>query len=127
VASAPASPAAPASSAALADLRGRLDRVRAAAPAAHVEEATGREPLDALVGLTRAQIQAALGAPHTCERDVARDATGQPQPVAPCRTHGDWFYSFYHLPENWNGGGPELLLTFDARGACERAAWRFTQ
>jgi hypothetical protein len=47
--------------------------------------------------------------------------------VAPCVERSDWFYSFYHLPEGWVGGGPELLLHFDGSDFCTTADWRFTQ
>ena len=38
----------------------------------------------------------------------------------------DLFYSFYHLPQGWLGGGPELLLQFQGE-RCVSAQWRFTQ
>jgi hypothetical protein len=47
-------------------------------------------------------------------------------PVAPCQTNDDWFYSFYHLPEGWLGGGPELLLGFDGQ-VCKSAKWMITR
>ena len=37
------------------------------------------------------------------------------------------FYSFYRLLEHWRGGGPELLLIFDAAGACTAAEWSHTR
>lgn len=114
-------------SAELARLRAALDRARSAAPAENVRSATGTEPLGALVGLTQQAIRANLGEPHTCERNDVRDANGKARPVAPCQSNDDWFYSFYHLPENTLGGGPELLLTFDSARVCRSAVWLFTQ
>jgi len=112
--------------AALRDMRAALDEIRAAAPDA---EATNSRPLrtEVLVGMTRDAIRAALGAPSTCEEDVSFDQEGRGHPVAPCEAHQDWFYSFYHLPETWVGGGPELLLQFDANDVCSSARWMHTQ
>ena len=83
--------------------------------------------LDALVGLGKDQLRAALGPPHTCEEDSVGTADGRRLPVAPCQTHSDWFYSFYHLPETSLGGGPELFLTFGPNGRVARAEWQFTR
>ncbi len=115
---APAAPAAeePSASAVLADLRARLGRVRAAEPDAHVVE--GPVEAAALVGAHRGVVERALGEPARCDADQA---------PAPCEQPADVFYSFYHLPDGWVGGGPELLLRYDAAGSCTQAVWRFTQ
>jgi hypothetical protein len=111
---------------ALREIRAALDDVRAADADANVSAGTLLR-VDALVGMTRDAIRAALGEPSTCEEDVAFDSQGNGFPVAPCRTHQDWFYSFYHLPEGWVGGGPELLLQFAANDVCASARWLHTQ
>jgi hypothetical protein len=124
----PAEPAPPVAEpvSALRDIRASLDEIRAAAPDAEV---TNSRPLhtEVLVGMTRDAIRNALGEPNTCEEDVAFDSQGNGSPVAPCESHQDWFYSFYHLPEHSVGGGPELLLQFDANGVCAAARWMHTQ
>ncbi len=111
---------------ALREMRAALDEIRAAAADAEV---VNDRPVrvEVLVGMTRDAIRAALGAPGGCEEDVSFDAEGRGHPVAPCEAHEDWYYSFYHLPETWVGGGPELLLQFDANGVCTSAGWRHTQ
>jgi hypothetical protein len=80
-----------------------------------------------VAGMSRDDLRAALGEPGSCVDNPVTDAQGNRRPVAPCQTNDDWFYSFYRLPEGWVGGGPELLLTFDAAGTCTAADWRFTQ
>lgn len=111
----------------IAALRSRLDRVRAATARENLRVADGHESVQGLVGMSRDAIHAALGEPHTCSRTDVHDSHGTPMPVAPCASTTDWFYSFYHLPVGSLGGGPELLLTFDAAGICTSAVWRFTR
>ncbi|MBI5490253.1 MAG: hypothetical protein HY905_23155 [Deltaproteobacteria bacterium] len=119
--------AAPASlPAPLRELRAALDDARTATSDQSLTTG-GEQPLDVLVGMTRDGIRDALGEPSTCTDVVWFDAAGRGHPVAPCSSHADWFYSFYHLPEGWVGGGPELLLQFDADGSCTAAAWHYTQ
>lgn len=110
----------------LAELSSRLDQVQIAKPDQRVETG-GDIALEPLLGITRAELRAALGAPRTCEKNEVTTADGRKLPVAPCQTNDDWFYSFYHLPRASVGGGPELLLQFDDRGACVSARWMFTQ
>jgi hypothetical protein len=110
----------------LRELRAALDDARSASDEDHLSTG-GEQPLDMLVGMTRSAIRAALGSPNTCAEDAYTDADGQGHPVAPCVERSDWFYSFYHLPEGWVGGGPELLLHFDGSDFCTTADWRFTQ
>jgi len=97
---------------------------------------TGPVESAVLVGMSRQDILAALGEPGQCR--VAPQTICDPnvQPVrcreemraqpAPCTSDSDLFYSFYHLPEGWLGGGPELLLHFEG-DRCVAADWRFTQ
>ena len=119
--------AAPASlPAPLRELRAALDDARSASSDQSLTTG-GEQPLDALVGMTRDGIRDALGEPATCTEIVWFDDDGRGHPVAPCTSHADWFYSFYHLPEGWVGGGPELLLQFDADGSCTTALWQYTQ
>jgi hypothetical protein len=119
---------------ALAVLRAALDRARAARP----EQQVTTGPVDAtvLVGMSQLAIIRALGAPGRCTvaPQTVCDPTTQPvqcrqemraQP-APCTSGTDLFYSFYHLPEGWLGGGPELLLRFQGQ-TCVAADWRYTE
>ena len=109
----------------LRELRAALDDARSAT-SDQVLTTGGEQPLDVLVGMTRDAVRDALGEPSTCVDDVSFDSGGRGHPVAPCTSHTDWFYSFYHLPDGWVGGGPELLLRFEG-GLCIEALWRFTQ
>jgi len=119
---------------ALAVLRAALDRARAARSDQHVT--TGPVDATVLVGMSQRAIVRALGQPGQCTvaPQTICDPTTQPvqcrqemraQP-APCTSGTDLFYSFYHLPEGWLGGGPELLLRFQGQ-MCIAAEWRFTQ
>lgn len=74
--------------------------------------------LSSLIGMTRNELHIALGEPHICRLPIS---------YAPCKNEGDWFYSFYDLPDGWVGGGPELFLTFDKEDKCKTAQWAFTQ
>jgi len=74
-------------------------------------------PSDALVGKPRNEIEGYLGTPTPCV-----DTT-----TAPCQTAGQVFYSFYHLPARSVGGGPELLLSYDAKSICREAQVVFTR
>jgi len=117
MAPADAAPADPA--ALLAVLRQSLDRVHAAAPEETIRLGEPQE-VSGLAGATQAEIRAALGDPQTCTENMQ---------FAPC-VGGDptsWFYSFYHLETGSLGGGPELLLEFEANGRCTRARWAHTR
>jgi hypothetical protein len=120
---APSEAQAPARTTVVRELRARLDQLRAS----EEPRRFGRD-LDVapLVGMTRDQIRAALGAPSICGGPGYRihDPRGNWAPTAPCRTPEDWYYSFYRLPPRSVGGGTELLLQFDAAGVCTVALWR---
>ncbi len=117
----------------LAELKARLDRVRAAAPDEHLTEAPINA--DGLVGMERAVIVQALQAPHECAMDDVTSCSGttlrcrteRVATPAPCGEEDDVFYSFYHLPDTWVGGGPELRLRFDDDDRCASAMWFHTQ
>ena len=96
-------------------LRVALDRARSAPSDEHLT--TGPLEASALVGMTRDEIEQVLGEPGQCR------VASQP---APCQSATDIFYSFYHLPEGSVGGGPELLLRFEAE-RCAAAEWIHTQ
>ena len=98
----------------LAELRVALHRVRSAPADEHVT--TGPLEASVFVGMTKTEIEQALGEPGRC-RTASRPA--------PCLSATDVFYSFYHLPEGSVGGGPELLLRFEGE-RCASAEWRFT-
>lgn len=70
-----------------------------------------------LAGMTRDELRAALGTPESCA-----DIGG-----APCETEEDWFYAFFRLPPHARGGGPNVLLSFDADGVCTAARWQHTR
>lgn len=117
----------------LVDLRERLERARASD--ADEPVTTGPASVEGLVGTHRGVIENALGAPSECEMGTQTVCPGGGGPCvdeeravpAPCEGPDDVFYSFYHLPEGWVGGGPELLLRYDAAGRCTHAVWRFTE
>lgn len=119
---------------ALAVLRAALDRARAARPEEHVT--TGPVDATVLVGMSRSAIVRALGTPGQCRvapqticdpnmRPVQCREEMRAQP-APCTSGTDLFYSFYHLPQGWRGGGPELLLRFQGE-RCIAAEWQLTE
>jgi hypothetical protein len=100
-------------------LRASLDSVSAAPEDKPFEASDAtRSDISVLVGLSREQIQSALGRPEACNSFFM---------PAPCEHVDDWFYSFYKLPLGWVGGGQELLLQFDRGGICTSASWRFTR
>ncbi len=113
-------------------LRAHLDRARQSTSATPMQ--TGPVDASMLVGMTRTSIELALGDPGRCRNAPMTSCSGLPQQCvtrvvaqpAPCQTERDIFYSFYHLPEGWSGGGPELLLAFES-DRCVSADWRFTQ
>jgi hypothetical protein len=106
----------------LKDLRASLDRVSSAPADKPFRESP--QNASALVGLSRAEIRDHLGEPHVC--DYPKLAPNEMM-VAPCEHNGEWFYSFYKLPDNMLGGGPELLLHFGNDDLCTSAKWVFTQ
>jgi hypothetical protein len=87
-------------------------------------------PVDvtSLVGVSRKTLSDALGVPSVdCRQTPVTSPDLSPARIAPCRSENDLAYSFYALPRNWVGGGPELLLEFNARDECVRASWVSTQ
>lgn len=74
-------------------------------------------PIGALVGRRRSEIEGFLGTPWVCT-----DTT-----TAPCKSTSQVFYSFYELPLGSVGGGPELLLTYDATSTCTDATFARTR
>jgi hypothetical protein len=109
----------------LRELRTRLDSLRQGVPREPVRRG-GDLDVSPLRGLTRDQIRRALGTPEDCGPEV-HDESGNPIVTHPCRAFGDWFYSFYRFPRGWRGGGPDLLLRFNAAGVCTTAEWRFSR
>jgi len=124
---------APSTSAVLVDLRERLEQARSSD--ADEPVSTGPASVEGLVGTHRGVIENALGEPQECEMGTQTVCPGGGGPCveeeratpAPCEQADDVFYSFYHLPEGWVGGGPELLLRYDDAGRCTHGVWRFTQ
>lgn len=98
----------------LANLRKSLDLVKSAGDE-KLFEAPTYDP-SRLIGLSRTQISSVLGPPKTCD-----------SMAGPCEGRDDWFYSFYKLPRNSLGGGPELLLQFGLDDLCTSARWMRTQ
>ncbi|MCX5842251.1 MAG: hypothetical protein NT022_00615 [Deltaproteobacteria bacterium] len=105
----------PSAKQALAKLRASLDLVKNADDDKPFTAPTYKA--SSLIGLSRSQISSALGEPNTCVSIMA----------APCQDKSDLFYSFYKLPKNYRGGGPELLLKFGKNDVCKSATWAFTQ
>lgn len=67
----------------------------------------------AVVGNDRHGIESVLGTPTSC--------TGKATPSAPCKSADQVFYSLYRLPIDSVGGGPELLITYDAKRVATQA------
>ncbi len=102
------------------------------------------------VGVGRAELLRALGEPAYCIDQQTLDYQGMDdpshargsgnlsiesllhqggsRPYVPCSTgYSDAVYTFYRLPPNSRGGGPELLLRFNEKGRCNSTRWEFTQ
>ena len=109
-----------------AELRALLDHV-AAAPPGEVVDVRALD-ISLLPGATRSELLEALGQPDYCiEKEVLGEG-GNTRPIVPCRPgNDDLVYSFYRLPANSLGGGPELHLTFGDGGKCNASHWIHTQ
>ncbi|HWO10440.1 MAG TPA: hypothetical protein VNN80_13200 [Polyangiaceae bacterium] len=94
----------------LAVYRTELDQVRARErdPTEPRFELKPHGDASVLIGMTKAEIRAALG-----------------QPFENPLNH--WTYSFYKLPPGVAGGGPELSLYFDPSERCEKAFWEYSE
>lgn len=68
-----------------------------------------------LLGTNRRTVLSQLGVPDNC-------AGGS---LAQCMASPAWNYSFVHLPPGLHGGGPELMLLFNFRGAVSGAQWNY--
>jgi len=68
-----------------------------------------------LLGTNRRAVLSQLGVPDNC-------AGGS---RAQCMASPAWNYSFVHLPPGLHGGGPELMLLFNFRGAVSGAQWNY--
>ena len=113
----------------LVTLRQRLDEVAAASKSGEALKRGGDLDVRPLLGLRRDTLRDALGPPSINCRDEpgVNVTTGERVRIAPCQADEDLAYSFYRLPALTGGGGPELLLQFNANGICSRAVWRGTQ
>lgn len=80
-----------------------------------------RKDASALIGASRETILSRLGHPTWCT--VSLELRFIPWSEAACGATANWGYSFYHLPEGWRGGGPELMLQFGPGGAVKDASW----
>jgi hypothetical protein len=70
-----------------------------------------------LVGAGRQAVLSQLGVPDNC-------AGGS---LSQCMASPAWNYSFVHLPPGLRGGGPELMLLFNFRGAVSDAQWNYSR
>ena len=95
----------------------RLDLVAEAKKNGEYIAKGGDLDITGLVGLGKGTIRERLGDPEICPEGS----------WSLCEEAGDWFYSFYELPENSLGGGPELLLRFSGGEICTGSRWAFTQ
>ena len=83
-----------------------------------------RDPTS-LIGVSRTDLLNTLGQPTFC---IPKPGAYLPWRFAECRgAQVDIGYSFYRLPENWVGGGPELMFFFDSNGAVQVARWMYSQ
>lgn len=70
-----------------------------------------------LLGVSRQAVLMQLGVPDSC-------AGGS---LSQCMAAPAWNYSFVHLPPGRRGGGPELMLLFNFRGAVSDAQWNYSR
>jgi len=113
-------------------LRSRLQRVALARQKDERVDVSEAEPtlvnVTVLVGIPRQRLLDVLGPPSfSCKPAISSRSTKPAPPPAPCRGDDDLAYSFYALPKNWRGGGPELLFEFDGGQSVVRARWFRTQ
>ena len=71
-----------------------------------------------LMGLPRTTIVAALGPPDVCPK-----SDGTPCPYS----DGADIYALFQLSPYQVGGGPHIVLTYDARGICTEVRWFATK
>ncbi len=107
-------------------LRQTLDRVAAGQQVADAD--LRALDITLFVGAGRAELLRALGEPAHCIDQQTLDYQGSSRPSVPCSTgYSDAVYTFYRLPPNSRGGGPELRLRFNETGRCNSTLWEFTQ
>ena len=107
-------------------LRQTLDRVAAGQQAADAD--LRAFDITLFIGAGRAELLRALGEPAHCIDQQTLDYQGSSRPYVPCSTgYSDAVYTFYRLPPNSRGGGPELHLRFNETGRCNSTRWEFTQ
>ena len=86
------------------------------------------------MGVTRAVIVAALGAPRECVLQQRTHCYGEPAfcvaddvpTPPPCQRDEDVYYAFYRLPQGTERGGPALLLRFAHDARCVLAEFSVT-
>jgi hypothetical protein len=99
--------------------------LRSTRPRTEPPPAVDLPSVGALVGVTRTRFLEALGHP-ACGRWASEPGT-QHYERLPCEEARELEYSFYYLPDNYVGGGPELIVEFDERGVCNSARWMRSQ
>jgi len=91
-----------------------LERIQETPPTEHVDVGASIDPR-LLVGLTRSQIIAWLGATTECSLPDLRPGERA------CES-----YDFFRLPSGWVGGGTVLEIFYDGYGQVARARWIVT-
>src|SRR5262245_531073 len=77
--------------------------------------------VSALDGVSKAEIESALGRP-----DLVASSGSVTSAQGAYERAATWSYSFYRLPVDYLGGGPELLFEFNSNDVA-RAKWVHTE
>jgi hypothetical protein len=88
----------------------------------YVETSCHGRDVSSLVGMWRKELDESLGKPSWCntKETIAIEAKS-------CIYSTELGYSFYVLPRNSLGGGPELVVALDGKDRVTSAKWVFTQ
>jgi hypothetical protein len=70
-----------------------------------------------LVGVSRQAVLSQLGEPDSCVGGSEAECLQSPA----------WNYTFYHLPPDQHGGGPELMLLFNQHSGVRDAQWGYAR
>jgi hypothetical protein len=109
----------------LGTLNRRLEEIDAALLANRGLEFPADLDVSVLAGLTRDRLQSELG-PHFTGCELRLDPSSGEPVYRHCRSPHAVVYAFHARPWTSPGGGTVLVLDFDHRDVCVRAAWQRT-
>jgi hypothetical protein len=101
----------------LREIRARRDALDALGVISEPVDRGGDLDLSSLAGVSRAEVESALGADHACFDDGA---------FGVCTATSEWVYPLHRLPDGWLGGGSNVVFTFEG-DTVRGARWLGTQ